>query len=559
MGVLSRAFGMRAAADEVDPADEKWWGSGGTVRHESEAGPWVTPETAMRVSTVFACVRVLSTMVASLPLPVLRRLANGGFEEARSHPLYRVLHDQPNNQQTSFDWRAMEQAHLMLRGNGYNLIVPGRRGFADQIVPLHPDRILPEYNAGDGRWMPAETAAMTGSGRMRYVQLRGPDGQSTPRELPEEDVFHIKGPFSINGLVGVSVLYYMADAVGLARAAESFGARFYRDGVGGKIFVMHPGELDDEGEKRLRKTLNETLGGLSNMHKVGLLEEGMKAERLGLTQEDAQFLESRAFQVEDLLRFMGIPGVLVGHPDKTATFASAEAFFMSFITHTMGPWLTNWEQAISKDLILAEDAYYVDFVEDDLLKGDSAARSAFYRVMVELGIFTRNEVRKLEKRNPLPGLDEPLTPKNMGGAEPAPSPPGAPKPAPPPGDDEDEQDTERQEERREQRRQRNRERSSRRQRIVDKAAARLVRKEMAAIQKWAPRYASDPAGWSRWVETFYAKHKDLVLDTLCLEEGVAAAYAQEQQAALLQAGVSVVETWPDTRAAQLARLASEGA
>lgn len=392
MGFLARIFGLDKETWPPPPHDDYWFKE---IGPQTTAGARVNADTAMRVSAVYGCVRVLAETLASLPLLVYERMDNGGKKRVQNHPLYELLHDQPNEWQTSFEWREMMMGHLALRGNAYSEIVPGRRGFVDQLIPRHPDRVRLIREA---------------AGKFHYEVLL--DDGTWVKKWPG-DILHLRG-LSSDGYMGLSPIGVAREAIGLSMVAEEFGCRFFSNGVRPSGVLHTEGTLKKDVQERLRKNWQETYGGAGNAHRVAVLEAGLKWQQMGMSNEDSQFLELRNFQVEDIARIFRVPVVLLQHADKSSTYASAEQFFLSFVVHTMRPWLVRWEQRLGQDLILAPGKYFVEFLIDGLLRGDSSARAAFYNAGVNGGWLTRNEVRQMENKNPIDGLDTPLEPQNMG-------------------------------------------------------------------------------------------------------------------------------------------------
>lgn len=571
MGVLGRTFSFAPRAGETrDPNDPRWWSSssGATVRTQS--GQYVNADVALRVATVYAAVRVLGTTFASLPLDVYKRTKTGKRETKEvwpAHPIYDLLRHKPNAFNTSYQWRYGLLAHLMLRGNGYARIEPGRRGFVDQLYPIHPDAVQPEYSPGNGTWRDATAVLVPAPGStLRYRVRQGADGQDSDIALPDDRVFHMRG-MSLNGLVGLSVIRLMRETVGMALAAQQYAAGNFLNGArlsGVVTFPQGAGPTTKEQRDEFREQWQAGFGGGANAGKTPVLTGGAKYQTIAMTPEDLDWLGGQGFLVEEFLRFCGIPGVLVGHADKTATYASSEAFFQAFKTYAVLPWCVNFESQANVDLLLDPRSYFVEFNLDALFRPDAKTRAEVARALVELGVMTRNEVRAWDNLNPLPGLDEPLTPLNMSRGTDSPAQDN--RPAPP-------SDPPAQDERRRQRRdRRKRERDggdaladARRREaalrarlgdVVHAAAARVVRKELEAIKRWAPRFAADAEGWRAWVRDQYGdRHAALVVDALRVGEGTARRYCAEQQALLLEQGVADVESWATTRTEALAGLA----
>ena len=381
--------GEKAAS--YSPGHDYWYTDAGGG---SQAGVTVNADTAMKASAVYACVRVLAETVAQLPLKVIEIMPDGRRREARDHPIYELLHDQPNSWQTSFEFREMMMGHLALRGNAYAEIIPGPRGFADQLIPIHPDMVRVEQTRG----------------KVLVYEVKDRTGRA--RKRSQEEIIHLK-LLSSDGITGLSPIQLGRDSIGLSLATESYGARFFKNDARPGGVITHPGVLKPEARMNLKSSWQQAHSGTANSHKTAVLEEGMKWEQIGMTSEDAQFLETRAFQITDIARIFRVPPHLISDLSK-ATFSNIEQQSLEFVIHTMMPHLVRWEQTLNKDLIINRRRFAVKFNVDGLLRGDAAARAAFYKSGITDGWLTRNEVREKENMNPLPGLDEPLTQLNMG-------------------------------------------------------------------------------------------------------------------------------------------------
>ena len=363
---------------------------------QSATGLNVTPETAMGVPTVYGCVRVLAETLAQVPLDLYRNTGDGGKKKAKDHPLYRVLHSSPNDWQTSFEWRELMQGHISLRGNGYNFINRLRSGEVRELLPIHPDRVKSEQQDNY---------------KIKYTISMG-DGE---REFNQNQILHLRG-LSSNGVNGLSPITLLRETVGVALAAERHGAKLFGNGTTLSGVLKHPQSLSDPAFERLKASLKEEHSGVDNAFKNLILEEGMTWESVGMTNKDTQFVELGNFKVEDIARAYRVPTVLLQHADKSSTYASAEQFFLSFVKFTMMPWYVRWEQTLSKSLLSKEEQgeYFFRFNPEGLLRGDSAARAAYYASGITNGWLVRNQARTMEDMNPIDGLDEPLQPLNMG-------------------------------------------------------------------------------------------------------------------------------------------------
>jgi HK97 family phage portal protein len=335
-----------------DPALADLW-SGGT---NSASGQHVTSDTAMRVSTVYACVTVLSQTLAMLPKYVKQVRSDGGLDNLQNHRLYKQIHNRPNRWQTSFEFFEMMEGHRLLRGNAYARIVayPGRG--INELVPMHPDRVWPFVVTPSGvTYFMYDNSPSPPPGSKLYYQY------GDTEILLSDEVLHVRG-FSTNGIVGMNPITRAArEAVGLAMATEETGARLFSNGAQISKIFKHPTKMSDAVYERMKKQM-DAFSGSSNAGKTMILEEGMGIESLSMTMDNAQFLETRKFQVEDIARIFNVPLVLIGHGDKAPTYASAEQFFMSFKVHTMHPNCKRWEEAMERDLLYPQEVNQVEIV-----------------------------------------------------------------------------------------------------------------------------------------------------------------------------------------------------
>lgn len=385
--------GPREEAPAVQPwaaDDDRWYGdAAGTM---SFAGRRVTPDIAMQFSAVYAAVHLLAKTVASLPLRVYRRdPATGKSYEAPEHPLNDLLEHQPNGWQTAWDFKAMLQAHLGLRGNAYAEIIAGPRGFADSLEPIHPDRVTVDR-------LPDRT--------LRYTVS---DEKGT-RRLLQDEVLHLRTGIA-PGLIGIGPIGYARQTVGLALATEEHGARLFSNGARPSGVITVPKGWSDEAFERFKADWRKTYNGLANAGGTPILEDGAEFKAISLTSEDAEFLSTRQHQVEEICRWFDVPPVMLHHMTKTTSWGTGvEAIMLAFVRNNLRPWLSCWTQAVRRDLILAPRLYEVRFDVEELQRGDSKAQAEFFSRLVLNGILTRNEARDALGYNPLDGLDEPLAP-----------------------------------------------------------------------------------------------------------------------------------------------------
>ena len=361
------------------------------------SGSNVTEESALRVTAVFSCVRILSWTLASLPLHLYRRLKPRGKERASDHPIYRLLHDSPNSEQTSFQFRSLLMAHLCLWGNGYAEIEFDRHGHPVGLWPI------PAWLCTPFRDYRKDLA----------YDVRLPDG--TRKILPPYQVWHIMG-LSLDGLKGLSPIGMAREAIGLSMAAETFGASFFGNGLNPGGVAEHPQKLSPEAHTRLKESLNEKYEGLGKAHRLMLLEEGMKYTKVGIAPEEAQFLGTRNFQVADIARLYGVPPHMIGNTEKTSSWGTGvEQQGIGFVVYTMRPYLVAWEQETSSKLIDPKDRrdYFPEFAVDGLLRGDIKTRYDSYAIGRQWGWLSVNDVRELENSNPIEGGEIYMTPLNM--------------------------------------------------------------------------------------------------------------------------------------------------
>jgi len=379
LGGLPKSFEQRNLANPPQWVLDAVWGTGSTTK----AGLKITELNAMQCSAVYASVRVLAETVASLPLFVYKRQATRGKERASNHPLYPILHHRANPLMTSFEFRETLMGHLALWGNAYAEIERNNSGIPVALWPLRPDRMRVE-------------------GKNQALQYFYTLPQGGEVRISSDNVFHVKG-LSANGFVGQSPISFARESIGLSLAAEEFGSRFFSgDATPGGV-LEHPGRLSKEAKDYLSKSWQDQHQGLSQAHRLAILEEGMKFQQIGIPGKDAQFLETRKFQVNEIARIFRIPPHMIGDLDR-ATFSNVEQQAIDFVVHTIRPWLVRWEQAILRDLFFSDelDMFFAEFRVDGLLRGDTQSRFASYAVGRQWGWLSADDVRELENMNPLP-------------------------------------------------------------------------------------------------------------------------------------------------------------
>lgn len=361
----------------------------------TKSGASVTWRSAMEATTALACARVIAEGLAQVPCKVFLERSDGGRDVAKGHALYNLIHRKPNDLQTSFEFFEQMGLHLVFCGNFFafkNVV----RGQVVELLPFEPGMVT--VRKGDN-----------GIGSALEYTVRFSDGKSV--KIPAENMWHVRGP-SWNGWAGLEGVGLAREAIGLALATEEHGARMFSNGarVGG--ILTTDGGLKEDQVKMLRESWNDMQGGNENAYKTAVLWGGLKWSPVGMQNDQAQLIEQRKFQVEEICRAFRVMPIMVGYSDKAATYASAEQMFLAHVVHTMGPWYKRIEQSIETNLLTADDAkrgYYVKFVVNSLLRGAAADRGEFYAKALGSGgtqaWITPNEVRALEELNPIAGGD----------------------------------------------------------------------------------------------------------------------------------------------------------
>lgn len=362
-------------------------------QNQTSAGKNVTADTALKVAAVYACVKVLAETIASLPLMLFERTEDGGKQPATDHPLYTLLHDAPNDHQTSFEWREGLVAHIALRGDSYQQKVMSGSGRITQIVPFNPAQIEIEIK----------------DGVVTYIHKDG----GTEKPYPASKIWHVKNmPISCThndsvpeGYKGVSPISIARESIGLSLAADEYGGRYFSNNASVGMALKFPQgtKLSPNAKEFLKESLAE-YGKLENKFKSIILEDGGELEKIGMSNEDSQFLESRQFQIEEIARIFRVPPILIGHPTNTMTYASAEQLFLAFATYTIRPWCVRLEQSMNRYLLSDRDRkrYFVEFILDGLLRGDTKSRYEAYGMARQWGFLNVDEIRALENKNALP-------------------------------------------------------------------------------------------------------------------------------------------------------------
>lgn len=355
----------------------------------STAGKRVNERSAMQMTAVYSCVRILAEAVAGLPLHLYRYKEDGGKEKALDHPLYLLLHDEPNPEMSSFVFRETLMTHLLLWGNAYAQIIRNGKGEVIALYPLMPDRMTVDRDR-DGKLYYEYTVSTDDTPTVKGTVVR----------LNSSDVLHIPG-LGFDGLVGYSPIAMAKNAIGMAIACEEYGAKFFANGAAPGGVLEHPGTIKDPG--RVRESWQSTFGGSGNANKIAVLEEGMKYTPIGISPEQAQFLETRKFQINEIARIFRVPPHMVGDLEKSS-FSNIEQQSLEFVKYTLEPWLVRWEQSIQRTLFSPEEKkrYFAKFNVEGLLRGDYASRMSGYATARQNGWMSANDIRELENMDRIP-------------------------------------------------------------------------------------------------------------------------------------------------------------
>lgn len=383
MGIFSGLFKSRDKPKNRTAGSAYTFYMGG-----STAGKTVTERSAMQMTAVYSCVRILAEAIAGLPLHLYRENAEGGKEKATNHPLYRLLHDEPNPEMSSFVFRETLMTHLLLWGNAYAQVIRNGKGEVIALYPLMPNKMSVDRDE---------------NGHLYYEYHRSNDEalkDASTVYLAPGDVLHIPG-LGFDGLVGYSPIAMAKNAIGLAIATEEYGAKFFANGAAPSGVLEHPGTIKDP--SKVREAWQSQFGGSSNSGKVAVLEEGMKYTPISISPEQAQFLETRKFQINEIARLYRIPPHMVGDLDKSS-FSNIEQQSLEFVKYTLDPWVIRWEQSLQRSLLLPGEKgkYFIKLNVDGLLRGDYQSRMNGYAVGRQNGWFSANDIREMENMNPIP-------------------------------------------------------------------------------------------------------------------------------------------------------------
>ena len=384
MGILSGLFHSRDKPTNATSGSSYRFFLGG-----STSGKTVTERSAMQMTAVYSCVRILAEAIAGLPLHLYTYKEDGGKEKAIGHPLYLLLHDEPNPEMSSFVFRETLMTHLLLWGNAYAQIIRNGKGEVVALYPLMPNRMTVDRDS---------------SGQLFYsYQMNNSDAPTMKTGtviLKPSDVLHIPG-LGFDGLVGYSPIAMAKNAIGLAIATEEYGAKFFANGATPGGLLEYPGTVKDP--DRVRESWNKGFSGSQNAGKVAILEEGMKYTPISIAPEQAQFLETRKFQINEIARIFRVPPHMVGDLEKSS-FSNIAQQSLEFVKYTLDPWVVRWEQSLSRALFTPEEKkqYFFKFNVEGLLRGDYQSRMNGYATARQNGWMSANDIRELENLDRIP-------------------------------------------------------------------------------------------------------------------------------------------------------------
>jgi HK97 family phage portal protein len=507
MGLLTRLRSPDRYRSTYAPWDDFWYKPQPSTYGTGLAAD-VSAETALRLSMVWRCVRASSYDMASLSILLYKQL-DRGKERATTHPLYNILHLAPNAWMTPFLFEQLAQVHILLRGMFYARIVEDVFGVVTALIPMNPDRVKPQ---------------LLPSGRLGFTHRKTDGGTEV---LTQEQV-HYRTGLTLDGIRGMSCIEASAPTLARALAAEGYATEFFTGGAAPPFFLSHPLTLGEAAAENLRQSIAKYKAG----DKYLILEEAMEAKALGVSARDAQLLEVQQHNDEQVAGIFGMPGHRVGiMKPGSVSYASVENADLAYVKYVVGAQAKANEEAMTRDLLSAreQNRYVIEYLLESLLRGDTAARSAFYTALGGLEAITPNEIRERENMNPLPGGDTVV--KNVPKAQPQPNTPRDPM-GRPEGRSE-----------------------ARARAITIEAAARVVAKEIAAATRAGKKFASDPDGWQAWCREFYDDHAGFIGHVLKLSSQEARTYAEQQRLALETSGIPVIADWETRVVPQLAALA----
>ncbi len=387
MGIFKNIFKPRDKPQNRTAGSSYTFLMGGTT-----AGKTVTERSAMQMTAVYSCVRILAEAVAGLPLHFYKYDENGSKQKALDSNLYYLLHDEPNPEMSSFVFRETLMTHLLLWGNAYAQIIRNGKGDIIALYPLMPNKMQVDRDE---------------NGELYYIYQRSSDEGKAKEAgqviLRKEDVLHIPG-LGFDGLVGYSPIAMAKNAIGLAIATEEYGAKFFANGAAPSGVLEHPGTIKDP--SKVREAWQSQFGGSGNSGKVAVLEEGMKYTPISISPEQAQFLETRKFQINEIARIFRVPPHMVGDLEKSS-FSNIEQQSLEFVKYTLDPWIIRWEQSLNRALLSKNEKnkYFFKFNVEGLLRGDYQSRMQGYATARQNGWMSANDIRELENLDKISAED----------------------------------------------------------------------------------------------------------------------------------------------------------
>jgi len=458
-----------------DPEDDRWWTGGWPIGRRTDSGAEVDPEKALGLAAYYACLRNISEDIAKLPLKTYRRHGRNK-EEMPDHPVYRLLHDEPNEEMTAMAWRETMTHWAMGWGAGVSEIERNGAGHPVGFWPIHPSRIRLVRN---------------NEKRLRYV-IKSDDLAKADIELMPQDVLHIHG-MGGRGVTGYCLSILASQTIGLGLQAEKFAARFFGEGIVLSGYLSHPGQLQKPAKENIRQHWKTAYGGADKSHDVAILAEGMEWKQLGIPPEEAQFLETRQFEVEEICRWFRMPPHKVQHLLRS-TFSNIESQNIEYVVDTLLSWATRWEQEIARKCFDrgTEPDLFAEHVFNALLRGDQVKRGTFYRTMFMVGAMSQNDIRAAENENEVEHGDIYYVPANMTPAEKA-ARGETQEPAAGPTDGY----------------------HTVVRPVFEEAFQRVLTKEARAAQRAAEKYLpNDRVAFQNWAAEFYAGHSEYVVTAL---------------------------------------------
>jgi HK97 family phage portal protein len=407
------------------------------------SGVRMNPFTAEGIPAWFATRNVITETIGQIPLKIFRKNARGK-EPDPAHPLYYILHDQFNPEMTAYEGKELLTRGVADWGNGYAEIqyASPTSTQVKALWPLAPSRMTvdrDEFNRKRYRYRSAYYEAMGGRGA----------GFEWINDVRRPPILHLRMN-TLDGLVGRGVIQILAECFGLAKATEEFGARFFSNNATPSMVATYKGKLNPQQKQNLRESWQRINGGLSNAHRLAILEHDIQIEKMGVDPNAGQFLETRMLQIEEIARILRVPLFLIQHMTKSTSWGTGiEQMMLGFVNITLMPWITLWQQSIARDLLNAKsfETHEAIFVVNSLVKGDFKSRMDGYKTQIEVGLATPNECRSLEDMNARTDEfgDEPMVPvnnavpaslarefiaKKTGGTQPAPAPAADEPPVP---------------------------------------------------------------------------------------------------------------------------------